>query len=107
MELPEISVTASDEEKLTVAQDTLRSMASINEYIQEHPGQQEAVSVLVAVTQGPKGLVQLAVYNAVSETPLGQSLNQKLASTATRWVRKSPMPWKAKNSATKRVTITT
>ncbi len=79
MELPEISVTASDEEKLTVAQDTLRSMASINEYIQEHPGQQEAVSVLVAVTQGPKGLVQLAVYNAVSETPLGQSLNQKLA----------------------------
>ncbi|WP_223272571.1 hypothetical protein, partial [Pseudomonas syringae] len=48
-------------------------------YIQEHPDQQEAVSVLVAVAQGPKGLVQLAVFNAVSETPLGQNIGQRLA----------------------------
>ncbi|ORC45962.1 hypothetical protein BZK31_28705, partial [Pseudomonas floridensis] len=79
VELPPIPVTTSDEEKLTSAQETLRSMASINQYIQEHPEQQEAVSVLVAVAQGPKGLVQLAVFNAVSETPLGQNIGQKLA----------------------------
>ncbi|PBQ04214.1 hypothetical protein CCL17_07835, partial [Pseudomonas congelans] len=79
LELASTSVTASNAEKLTVAQDTLRSMASIEQYIQEHPEQQEAVSVLVAVAQGPKGLVQLAVYNAVSETPLGEALNQKIA----------------------------
>ncbi|SFM85430.1 Haemagluttinin repeat-containing protein, partial [Pseudomonas syringae] len=79
MELPASFVNPTDKEQLTVAQDTLRSMASINQYIQEHPAQQEAVSVLVAVAQGPKGLVQLAVYNAVSETPLGQSLGQKVA----------------------------
>nr|WP_249721845.1 hemagglutinin repeat-containing protein [Pseudomonas syringae] len=79
IELPATPVNASDAEKLTAAQDTLRSMASINQYIQEHPDQQEAVSVLVAVAQGPKGLVQLAVFNAVSETPLGEALNQKIA----------------------------
>ena len=79
IELPATPVNASDAEKLTAAQDTLRSMASINQYIQEHPDQQEAVSVLVAVAQGPKGLVQLAVFNAVSETPLGQNIGQRLA----------------------------
>ncbi|WP_152998556.1 hypothetical protein, partial [Pseudomonas syringae] len=43
MVLPEIPITASEEEKLTVAQTTLRSMASIKQYIQEHPQQEEAV----------------------------------------------------------------
>ncbi|MBI6799355.1 hemagglutinin repeat-containing protein, partial [Pseudomonas syringae] len=79
IELPATPVNSSDAERLTAAQDTLRSMASINQYIQEHPEQQEAVSVLVAVAQGPKGLVQLAVFNAVSETPLGQNIGQRLA----------------------------
>ncbi|WP_410003778.1 hemagglutinin repeat-containing protein [Pseudomonas syringae] len=79
IELPATPVNASDAEKLTAAQDTLRSMASINQYIQEHPDQQEAVSVLVAVAQGPKGLVQLAVFNAVSETPLGEAVGKRIA----------------------------
>ncbi|WP_164341921.1 hemagglutinin repeat-containing protein [Pseudomonas viridiflava] len=78
-ELPDIPVTDSDKETLTLAQDTLRSMANVNVYLQNHPEQQEAVSVLVALTQGPKGLVQLAIFNAVSETPAGEAFNNKIA----------------------------
>ncbi|MDA3136781.1 hypothetical protein HG619_18420 [Pseudomonas syringae] len=96
IELPATPVNSSDAERLTAAQDTLRSMASINQYIQEHPEQQEAVSVLVAVAQGPKGLVQLAVFNAVSRRLWVRILDKGWLSTVRYWESRLLTPWKAR-----------
>lgn len=72
-------ITEEDEETLNLAQNTLRSMSSIKQYIKDHPEQQEAVTVMVALTQGPKGLLQLAISKAVGETPQGKKLEETIA----------------------------
>jgi filamentous hemagglutinin len=72
-------VDASDEGRLSAAQHILRSMARINSYVTDHPDEQDAIAVAISLAQGPKGVVQLAVSNALSETPLGQVFGEKLS----------------------------
>ncbi|SDB51338.1 hemagglutinin repeat-containing protein [Pseudomonas sp. NFACC13-1] len=77
LELAPTSVTDDDVEKLSLAQDTLRTFSGINEYAAAHEDEKQAISVVIAMAQGPKGLVQLAVINAASETEPGKALLEK------------------------------
>ncbi|MGR4975905.1 hemagglutinin repeat-containing protein [Pseudomonas sp. LARHCG127] len=77
LELDASYVTEDDVERLSLAQDTLRTFSGINEYAAAHQDEQQAISVVIAMAQGPKGLVQLAVINAASETEPGKALLEK------------------------------
>ncbi|XVN13498.1 hypothetical protein QZH47_17890 [Pseudomonas corrugata] len=61
-------------EKHNLAQGILRKASSFNAYANEHEDERQAISMVVAMAQGPKGLVQLIVINAVSETEQGRAL---------------------------------
>ncbi|HAL68197.1 MAG TPA: filamentous hemagglutinin [Pseudomonas sp.] len=63
----------------TLAQSMLKSMATINDYLGEHPEQTEAVGVLIAMAQGPKGVAQLIVYDSLAGTPAGQIIIGQLS----------------------------
>ncbi|WP_371261148.1 hemagglutinin repeat-containing protein [Pseudomonas sp. Q12-87] len=77
LELDTSYVTEDDVERLSLAQDTLRTFSGINEYTAAHQDELQAISVVIAMAQGPKGLVQLAVINAASETAPGKALLEK------------------------------
>lgn len=77
LELDASYVTEDDVERLSLAQDTLRTFSGINEYTAAHQDELQAISVVIAMAQGPKGLVQLAVINAASETAPGKALLEK------------------------------
>ncbi|WP_217501306.1 hemagglutinin repeat-containing protein, partial [Pseudomonas brassicacearum] len=77
LELDASYVTEDDVEKLTVPQDVLRSFAEYNKYIAAHEDEKQAISVVIAMAQGPKGLVQMIVINAASETAPGKALLAK------------------------------
>nr|WP_240478646.1 adhesin [Pseudomonas cremoricolorata] len=76
IELAESLVTPENSEPLTISQETLRSVVELNKYVQTHPQQEETIGVLIAVTQGPKGLAQMAVRKAVDQTPYGERFNE-------------------------------
>ncbi|WP_230164957.1 hemagglutinin repeat-containing protein, partial [Pseudomonas mediterranea] len=71
--LPPLDIEANAE-KHNLAQDILRKASSFNAYANEHEDERQAISMVVAMAQGPKGLVQLIVINAVSETEQGKAL---------------------------------
>ncbi|WP_459748298.1 hemagglutinin repeat-containing protein [Pseudomonas sp. 3A(2025)] len=77
--LDETLIHASEEKKRTAAQDVLSAMGKVNDYIQEHETEREAVTVVVALAGGPKALVQLAIVNAAAKTDIGQQLNETMA----------------------------
>ena len=79
LQLPPLNITERDTKKLTLSQSTLRSMATISDYIQAHPDQQEAVGVLLSVAQGPKGVAQYAVHQVVAKTPVGKAFEDQVA----------------------------
>ncbi len=79
LQLPPLNITERDTKKLTLSQSTLRSMATISDYIQAHPDQQEAVGVLISVAQGPKGVAQYAVLQVVAKTPVGKAFEDQVA----------------------------
>ncbi|MEQ9727509.1 hemagglutinin repeat-containing protein [Pseudomonas sp. WHRI 8822A] len=65
--------------QLTPAQDVLRMVSTMNEYLEKYPEGTTALSWAAAGLQGPKGIVQLAVLTALGETEAGQSVTQYLS----------------------------
>ncbi|WHS61092.1 hemagglutinin repeat-containing protein [Pseudomonas sp. G2-4] len=76
MVLPPTDVVGN-EQNHSLAQVILRKSSAINEYIAEHEDEKQAISMVIAMAQGPKGLVQLVVINAASETEAGKALLEK------------------------------
>ena len=74
--LPDLVVTPQD---LDALQQVLRHSANVQEYIEDNPDKALAVGVVLSALQGPKGLMQLAVMQALSGTDLGAELNAYLA----------------------------
>ncbi|WNW12251.1 hemagglutinin repeat-containing protein [Pseudomonas sp. DTU_2021_1001937_2_SI_NGA_ILE_001] len=72
----------------TAAQEFLDTMAGINEYREAHSGLEQVIGVTVALSQGPKGLVQLVVMNAIAETPAGQALLDQLDASSKEMGKK-------------------
>lgn len=54
----------------------LDRVSDINKYLQEHPEQGEAVGIVLAAAQGPKGLLMWAAQKALGETSVGQAVAQ-------------------------------
>ncbi|SDJ07665.1 filamentous hemagglutinin, partial [Pseudomonas flavescens] len=73
------SPPAHADDQLTAAQDVLRMVSTMNEFMEQHPEGSTALSWGMAALQGPKGIIQLAVIQALGETDAGQSVAQQLA----------------------------
>ncbi|WP_312935804.1 hemagglutinin repeat-containing protein, partial [Pseudomonas sp.] len=56
------------------SQKVLDAMASANEYVEQHPEQQNAVQLVIAAAQGPKGLVLYAANYVVTQTKEGRAI---------------------------------
>ncbi|WP_434560935.1 hemagglutinin repeat-containing protein [Pseudomonas sp. Z4-20] len=74
--LPPTDVVANDQ-NLSLGQVILRKSSAINDYVAQHEDEKQAISMVIAMAQGPKGLVQLVVINAASETKSGKALLEK------------------------------
>ncbi|WP_236180764.1 hemagglutinin repeat-containing protein [Pseudomonas mosselii] len=57
---------------------TLTYVSTINEYLDAHPDGAEAVTVALAMLQGPKAVIQLAVSQVIDQTELGKDFNAKV-----------------------------
>ncbi|MEH3021628.1 MAG: hemagglutinin repeat-containing protein [Pseudomonas oryzihabitans] len=55
-------------------QQILARAASINSYLESHPEQTGAVELLMAVSQGPRGLLNLAISKALGETRFAEMI---------------------------------
>ncbi|MGC3894256.1 hypothetical protein, partial [Pseudomonas urmiensis] len=53
-------------------------LSDINEFIEQNPDKAQAVAVVLALTQGPKGVIQAVAMSAAEQTPLGQELMARL-----------------------------
>ncbi|MDH1629787.1 hemagglutinin repeat-containing protein [Pseudomonas mosselii] len=73
--LPDIDVEA---EKLTLLQDNLRSLSSVQKFIDQNQDKAQAIGIVLALTQGPKGVIQAVAMSAAEQTPLGQALMERL-----------------------------
>jgi hypothetical protein len=71
-------------DKLKRAQDVLRQVSEINEYLDKNPDMRTGVAIAMAALQGPKAAIQTAVMAAAGETELGQALNKKLEELSYR-----------------------
>ncbi|WP_460095682.1 polymorphic toxin-type HINT domain-containing protein [Pseudomonas sp. H3_E03] len=67
----------ANDQNLSLAQVILRKSSAINDYVAQHEDEKQAISMVIAMAQGPKGLVQLVVINAASETKSGKALLEK------------------------------
>ncbi|WP_024686659.1 MULTISPECIES: hypothetical protein [Pseudomonas syringae group] len=79
VEIAATEVDKSDKPELNVAQSALRTFVGVDQYIKAHPEQKEGVTAVMAFVQGPKGMVQLALYNVLGQTPLRENLIAELA----------------------------
>ncbi|EJN27341.1 hypothetical protein PMI36_00613 [Pseudomonas sp. GM79] len=64
-------------------------LSAVQAYIKEHPGSQEAVAYVMAAAQGPKGVAQFIVMQAIAGTEIGQTISknmEKLQSTLSQMV---------------------
>jgi len=57
---------------------TLTYVSTINEYLDAHPDGAQAVTVALAMLQGPKAVIQLAVSQVIDQTELGKDFNAKV-----------------------------
>ncbi|MBI6954545.1 hemagglutinin repeat-containing protein [Pseudomonas sp. CCOS 191] len=57
---------------------TLTYVSTINEYLGAHPDAAEAVTVAIAMLQGPKAVIQMAVSQVIDQTELGKDFNAKV-----------------------------
>lgn len=73
--LPPSEVAAA---RLTLLQENLRALSDINEFIEQNPDKAQAVAVVLALTQGPKGVIQAVAMSAAEQTPIGQELMARL-----------------------------
>nr|WP_302328734.1 hemagglutinin repeat-containing protein [Pseudomonas sp. DVZ6] len=73
--LPDIDI---DAEKLTLLQDNLRSLSSVQRFIDQNQDKAQAIGIVLALTQGPKGVIQAVAMSAAEQTPLGQALMERL-----------------------------
>ncbi|WP_331832630.1 hemagglutinin repeat-containing protein [Pseudomonas sp. LH21] len=62
----------------TLLQENLRSLASIERFMQQNAEAAQAVALVLALTQGPKSVIQAAAWGAAEQTPLGQELARRL-----------------------------
>ena len=60
----------------TLTEVVLDRSSQINAYIKEHPDQAEAVDMVMAMAQGPKGLILLAVNSVVSQTVYAEKVKE-------------------------------
>ncbi|WLH54016.1 hemagglutinin repeat-containing protein [Pseudomonas tolaasii] len=65
-------------------QATLTFVSNINAYRQAHPESIEAIGYVLALAQGPKGMMQLAVGKLVENTEYGEALGKKLDELETK-----------------------
>lgn len=70
--------------KRTAAQETLTFVSNLNSYIQANPEKAEAVGYVLALSQGPKGMIQILVGKAIQETSYGAELAKKIDDLQTR-----------------------
>ncbi|QXH49115.1 hemagglutinin repeat-containing protein [Pseudomonas fakonensis] len=63
---------------LTMLQDNLRSLANIKAFIDDNQDKAQAIGIVLALTQGPKGVIQAVAMSAAEQTPLGQALMERL-----------------------------
>jgi hypothetical protein len=56
----------------------LRALSDISEFIEQNPDKAQTVAVVLALTQGPKGVIQAVAMSAAEQTPLGQELMARL-----------------------------
>lgn len=56
----------------------------INEYLESDPERGQKVALALAMIQGPKAVMQLAVSTAIGQTELGQDLNEQYDRAMTR-----------------------
>ncbi len=68
---------SSPTEKITQAQELLRRFARMQQYLAKFPDEKAALSVLLTLAQGPKGMLQVLVQNAAAGTEVGQYIEQK------------------------------
>ncbi|MGC3894239.1 HNH/ENDO VII family nuclease, partial [Pseudomonas urmiensis] len=53
-------------------------LSDISEFIEQNPDKAQTVAVVLALTQGPKGVIQAVAMSAAEQTPLGQELMARL-----------------------------
>nr|WP_309304262.1 adhesin [Pseudomonas sp. LS1212] len=68
----ELAPTDVNAEGPTVQQQVLDKAVKINNYLQEHPDQINAVNIILAAAQGPKGVITYALNEVLSGSPLGE-----------------------------------
>jgi len=64
-------------------------LSAVQAYIDDHPGSQEAIAYVMAAAQGPKGVAQFIVMQALAGTEIGQTISkniEKLQSTLSQMV---------------------
>ncbi len=64
-------------------------LSAVQAYIDDHPGSQEVVAYVMAAAQGPKGVAQFIVMQALAGTEVGQTISkniEKLQSTLSQMV---------------------
>lgn len=67
-------VEKAPSESVQLAVKLLNAFADMQAYLVRFPDEQEALSVVLALAQGPKGLLQIVVQNAAAATSWGQDL---------------------------------
>jgi len=72
------------EGKRTALQETLTFATNLNEYIKANPEKAEAVGYVLALSQGPKGVLTLLVGGVVSNTTGGQKFSEMMESLQTK-----------------------
>ncbi|WP_223449907.1 MULTISPECIES: hemagglutinin repeat-containing protein [unclassified Pseudomonas] len=73
-----LETTTVTEPELKALQKLNRQLSAVQAYIDEHPGSQEAVGYVMAVAQGPKGVAQFVVMQALAGTETGQTISKNI-----------------------------
>ncbi|MDH1659417.1 hypothetical protein N5E96_24940 [Pseudomonas mosselii] len=80
MELDPTPIT----ERRGPVQMALTYSSQINEYLDADPERGQKLALALAMIQGPKAVIQLAVSTAIGQTELGQDLNEQYDRAMTR-----------------------
>ncbi|MDD1016649.1 hemagglutinin repeat-containing protein [Pseudomonas sp. TNT2022 ID1025] len=70
--------------ELNHLQKTLRYTSAINDYITKNQEKAQAVRVVLALSQGPKGVAQAVVFGALEQTSLAEELQARLGEIQER-----------------------
>lgn len=70
--------------RLTALQETLTFATNLSDYVKAHPEKAEAVGYVLALSQGPKGVLSLLVGEVVNSTSAGQNMSEKIEAAKTK-----------------------